>query len=134
MFKDIFSFYGRIRRTEYALTYSFYILVLLGTSIIVETSKQDWVGVFILLPVYLLISQGAKRCHDRGNSGWYMLIPFYFIIMVFGAGDYGPNEYGDNPKGEGNVVDDPFGYYNRNNNDFNNIQENSSTTLTINEE
>lgn len=113
MFKDIFSFYGRIRRTEYALTYVFYVLVLLATSIISEASKQDWVGIFVLLPIYLLISQGAKRCHDRGNSGWYMLIPFYPIIMLFGAGDYGPNEYGDNPKGEGNIVDDPFGYYGR---------------------
>jgi uncharacterized membrane protein YhaH (DUF805 family) len=48
------------------------------------------------------LAQGAKRCHDRGNSGWYLLIPFYVFWMLFADSDIGANEYGLNPKGIGN--------------------------------
>lgn len=106
MFKDIFSYKGRIRRLEYGLTYLGYIVInnlldyfsLYADSIIVAT-----VRVAIMLPLlWILIVQGAKRCHDRGNSGWYQIIPFYFFWMLFADSDDGPNEYGDNPKGIGN--------------------------------
>lgn len=108
MFKDPFSFYGRIRRTEFALTYIFYFFCLFVISLFADNG-EEWVGLFILLPIYILIVQGIKRCHDRGNSGWWMIIPFYVFVMLFGAGDYGPNEYGDNPKGLGNEpFQDPF--------------------------
>ena len=43
-------------------------------------------------------AQGAKRCHDRGNSGWYQIIPFYCLWMIFGNSDVGENEYGPRPK------------------------------------
>jgi uncharacterized membrane protein YhaH (DUF805 family) len=49
-----------------------------------------------------MLAQGAKRCHDRNNSGWYQLIPFYFIWILFGDSDTGFNDYGPNPKGIGN--------------------------------
>lgn len=111
MFKDIFSFYGRIRRTEYCITFLAYWLCLFIISALAESPGMEWAGIFLLLPVFILISQGAKRCHDLGNSGWYLLIPFYIFVMLFSAGDYGANEYGDNPKGEGNEPNvDPFGY------------------------
>jgi uncharacterized membrane protein YhaH (DUF805 family) len=48
--------------------------------------------------IWFLWAQNAKRCHDRGNSGWYQLIPFYFLVLLFGDGEEGENEYGDNPK------------------------------------
>ncbi|RDC57953.1 DUF805 domain-containing protein [Pedobacter chinensis] len=111
MFKDPFSFYGRIRRTEYALTTIGYFFILFIISALAENAGQEWMGILILLPVYLMISQGVKRCHDLGRSGWWIIIPFYGFVMLFGPGDYGPNEYGDNPKGEGNdIYQDPFGY------------------------
>ena len=53
----------------------------------------------MILGFYFLIAQGAKRCHDRGNTGWYQLIPFYGLWMLFGDGDIGTNNYGANPKG-----------------------------------
>ncbi|WP_461790695.1 DUF805 domain-containing protein [Pedobacter sp.] len=108
MFKDILSFNGRIRRTEFGLIYLSYLLCLLVISIISENGNE-WAGILILLPVYVVIVAGIKRCHDRGNSGWWMLIPFYGFVMLFGDSDYGPNEYGDNPKGQGNdEFIDPF--------------------------
>lgn len=48
--------------------------------------------------VWFSLAQNAKRCHDRGNSGWYQLIPFYFLVLLFGGSDKGSNKYGDNPK------------------------------------
>lgn len=108
MFKDILSFHGRIRRTEFGLTYLIYLFCLLIVTIISD-NENDWVGVLILLPAYVVIVAGIKRCHDRGNSGWWILIPFYIFVMLFGDSDYGPNEYGDNPKGQGNeAFVDPF--------------------------
>jgi uncharacterized membrane protein YhaH (DUF805 family) len=58
---------------------------------------------FFIPVVYFMLAQGAKRCHDRGNSGWYQMIPFYALWMLFAESDHGINEYGPNPKGIGNV-------------------------------
>jgi uncharacterized membrane protein YhaH (DUF805 family) len=59
-------------------------------------------SLFVLISFMPMIwfswAQNAKRCHDRGNSGWYQIIPFYVFILLFGGSDEGTNEYGDNPK------------------------------------
>lgn len=59
-------------------------------------------SIFVLLSfipmIWFMWAQSCKRCHDRGNSGWYLIIPFYFFVLLFGDGDVDTNEYGDNPK------------------------------------
>lgn len=112
MFKAPFSFEGRIRRTEYGLSYLIYLAFSFPFNIYLRTSENSYEGpsgtvlviFFILLIPFLwfLLAQGAKRCHDRGNSGWFQLIPFYGLWMLFADSDHGPNEYGPNPKGQGN--------------------------------
>lgn len=104
MFNKPFSFEGRIRRTEYGLSYLIYLAIYFGTTILMETDESfSIVFLIVAIPLFwFLFAQGAKRCHDRGNSGWYQIIPFYGLWMLFGESDYGPNEYGDNPKGQGN--------------------------------
>jgi uncharacterized membrane protein YhaH (DUF805 family) len=106
MFKDIFSYKGRIRRLEYGLTYLGYSILTSLSEYFTSYSDSLIAGIIhlaIVLPmVWILIVQGAKRCHDRGNSGWYQIIPFYVFWMLFANSDDGPNEYGDNPKGIGN--------------------------------
>lgn len=106
MFKNILSSDGRIRRTEYGLSYLAYVLIVNGMDLLLEISEfmyADYLRIAIIIPaVYIVIVQGAKRCHDRGNSGWYQLIPFYQLWMFFADGDLGPNEYGNNPKDIGN--------------------------------
>lgn len=102
MFRNIFSFEGRIRRTEYGLTYLLYCLYSLLMNILEESDISAGFAVFwlmLLLPtVWVLYAQGAKRCHDLGHSGWYQLIPFYFFWMIFQEGDQNTNEYGESPK------------------------------------
>jgi uncharacterized membrane protein YhaH (DUF805 family) len=57
--------------------------------------------VVVLIPAaWIVITQGIKRSHDLGNSGWYILIPFYGLWLIFAEGQAGTNKYGPNPKGE----------------------------------
>ena len=56
-----------------------------------------WLLLYIPM-IWILLAQGAKRCHDRGNSGWYQIIPFYYFVMWFGEGERNRNQYGEDPK------------------------------------
>lgn len=109
MFANPFSFNGRIRRAEYGLSIVFYLIMyvqmmgfIIGPYARYEYEGRNPVGFLIVaVPVLWFIwAQGAKRCHDLGNSGWYQLIPLYGLWMLFQNGQKGPNEYGENPKGE----------------------------------
>lgn len=105
MFKNPFSFKGRIRRTEYGLSYLMYIAGYFMSAMIIVPFEEVGVVVFFILLIILLwflLAQGAKRCHDRGNSGIFQIIPFYGLWMLFADSDPGPNQYGPNPKGLGN--------------------------------
>lgn len=103
MFKRVFSFKGRIRRTEYGLSYIFFLIwyfIFIGITEMYDINPV--LALFIILTIvpayWFLWAQGAKRCHDRGNSGWYQIIPFYFFVMLFGGSEEGINDYGTNPK------------------------------------
>jgi uncharacterized membrane protein YhaH (DUF805 family) len=103
MFRNSFSFEGRIRRLEYGLSFIIYYIWLFFCAFVSFSINADnFDGIYFLLMIlgfYFLIAQGAKRCHDRGNTGWYQLIPFYGLWMLFGDGDIGNNNHGANPKG-----------------------------------
>ena len=123
MFKSVFSFEGRIRRKEYCISFLIYFcLASLLQAFLINTlshysSNQDRSLLSIVLFIPCLVffwAQGAKRCHDLGNSGWYQLIPFYVFWLLLAEGQLWPNEYGNNPKGLGNLV---FSFEEKNNND-----------------
>lgn len=96
MFAAPFSFDGRIRRTEYGLSFIIYIVLY---AIVIGLVKASGVFLIAYIPLlWFLWAQGAKRCHDRGNSGWYQIIPFYVLWMLFAEGDKEVNEYGNPPK------------------------------------
>lgn len=110
MFKNPFSIKGRIRRLEFGLSYIVYWLALFLLSNLTEFLFQfsEYGGLFgflLIVPVWFFIAQAVKRCHDRGNSGWYVIIPFYVLILIFAEGEIGENKYGPNPKGEGNKTE-----------------------------
>lgn len=97
MFKKIFSFDGRIRRTEYGISFIIY-FVLYSTITEITKKGNPLMGIAILPMLWFLWAQGAKRCHDMGRSGWFQIIPFYVFWMLFSEGDSFLTNYGENPK------------------------------------
>jgi uncharacterized membrane protein YhaH (DUF805 family) len=103
MFKAPFSFDGRIRRTEYGLSFIIYFAVIFLIAFALPNTGAEIIVLILYVPlVWFMLAQGAKRCHDVGNNGWYQIIPLYFFLLLFQDGEPGENRYGLNPKGIGN--------------------------------
>lgn len=92
MFAAPFSFEGRIRRKEYGISVIiYYIAALIVTGMADESTVA---GILFLPVIWFILAQGAKRCHDRDNPGWYQIIPFYILWLLFAEGDSTTNSYG----------------------------------------
>jgi uncharacterized membrane protein YhaH (DUF805 family) len=104
MFTDSFSFVGRIRRLEFALSIIISLCVGVLSYLILGKSNTLTAGLISLLisaiNYWFIFAQSAKRCHDIGKSGWWQLIPFYQIYLLFLEGDLGDNEYGFDPRSD----------------------------------
>ncbi len=102
MFKNPFSFEGRIRRTEYGLSLIIATVGRVIISTVIAGASRD--GYFFLNLIFqapllwFIWAQGAKRCHDVNMSGWYQAIPIYPLYMIFASGNEDINKYGANPK------------------------------------
>jgi len=121
------QFNGRARRSEYwwftlvhiiisSVLYAVMIIPLAMTSLAAEGGAPEppsplWMAFGLVFLVYTLatliptFAVQARRLHDIGRSGWWMLIGFIplagLVILVFNFLDSqpGPNVYGPNPKG-----------------------------------
>ena len=106
-------FEGRARRREYWFFVLFYILIsvvlavvdrMLGTYD--ETYGMGALGALFCLGLLIpSIAVGARRLHDTGRSGWWLLVGFIpvigvIVLIVFFVLDSQPgtNAYGPNPK------------------------------------
>lgn len=102
MFKNPFSFEGRIRRTEYGLSLIIATAGRVLISFILSGVSRDAVFIVNLIfqapLLWFIWAQGAKRCHDVNMSGWYQAIPIFPLYMIFASGDEENNKYGENPK------------------------------------
>jgi uncharacterized membrane protein YhaH (DUF805 family) len=98
MFKNPFSFKGRIGRKEFILGQLVGLFMIIIPVIIYSlfsdamnfeiNSIPILVKIIILIPFYwFTLSQNTKRCHDLGKSGWWQIVPFYFIWMIFKKGN-----------------------------------------------
>ncbi len=102
---------GRISREEYALGVGF--LVAVSTTLILgavsgEDESPTALGFAILISLPLYLSQFvlvAKRCHDLGLSGIYVLLLFlpmvglfWLVVLALIAGNPGTNAYGPPPR------------------------------------
>ena len=110
--RQILSFEGRASRAEWwwviiALGFIVYLsLLLLSIGIAdlfaLRLPKSDWRLLFNLVLLWPWLAVGARRCHDRGQSGWWTLlqlvpvIGFFWAIINLGLlpGTDGPNKYG----------------------------------------
>jgi uncharacterized membrane protein YhaH (DUF805 family) len=91
----LFSFMGRINRTEYIISFIGAIIFIFA----VGNVEDDVVRRILQLAADVFIySQCVRRLHDFGASGWYVLIPIIsWIFAAFPKGDKGENEYGKAP-------------------------------------
>lgn len=128
MRKLLFTIEGRIPRSQYWLAMLIYIGLAVAAALVVYMLNALFPGTvgedggvtvtgIAALP-YILLSLGytvlsiwsgicvnAKRCHDRGRSGWFqliLLIPiigplWYMIESGFLRGTQGPNSFGPDP-------------------------------------
>lgn len=97
MFKAPFSFEGRIRRSEYWLSNLMQLPFILVWALVANINEA--ISLLLWIPyIWFVLAYCTKRCHDRGNPGYYMLIPFYGLWMAFADSEPGPNQYGPNPK------------------------------------
>jgi uncharacterized membrane protein YhaH (DUF805 family) len=101
MFKNPFSFKGRIGRIEYLISFLIFTGIALLVSMIIDTKNGVIADISLILfmPIaWFQLAQSAKRCHDTGRSGWWQLIPLFWIILIIAKGDVRGNRYGDRPK------------------------------------
>jgi uncharacterized membrane protein YhaH (DUF805 family) len=107
MFKNPFSFEGRIRRTEYGLSLIIYFLTaVLMMNVLIVKIESTFILLLYIPILWFIWAQGAKRCHDRGSSGFYQLIPLYVFVLIFAEGEEGQNEYGNDPKDDNGDEED----------------------------
>ncbi len=104
--KKYADFTGRSRRKEYWMFLLFNVLIAVGLGIVDGILETVFIGgLFALATLIPGISCAARRLHDTGRSGWWLLISFvplvgvlvviYFLVLDSDAGD---NAYGPNPK------------------------------------
>ncbi|MDO3384670.1 DUF805 domain-containing protein [Gilvimarinus sp. SDUM040013] len=105
--KKYAEFTGRARRTEYWMfvLINLIIAILLGViDRVVGTGGLLGLvyGLAVLIPG---IAVAARRLHDTGRTGWWLLIAFvpvigFIVLLVFMVMDSKPgdNEYGACPK------------------------------------
>jgi apolipoprotein N-acyltransferase len=107
LFKNPFSFEGRIRRTEYGISIIFFVIGRVVSEVISieilgneqNIQSVNTISFISLIPLlWFLWAQGSKRCHDVGISGWWQIVPFVPIYLIFGGGEKGPNRFGNDPK------------------------------------
>ncbi|PIQ20498.1 MAG: hypothetical protein COW65_14630 [Cytophagales bacterium CG18_big_fil_WC_8_21_14_2_50_42_9] len=103
MFKSPFSFNGRIGRKEYRFSFIIYIIAVLAIGFFIQWDRIRLTPfkafIFYLPFAWFFLAQGAKRCHDRNNTGFYQFIPLYVLFMLFADGNVGANDFGADPKG-----------------------------------
>jgi uncharacterized membrane protein YhaH (DUF805 family) len=110
----IFSFKGRIGRGEFLAHIAVTIIVIVSgitvlfsprfSSLLPGGAGAAIFYAFLLLAFFwYILAFMSKRCHDLGNPGIYMLIPFYGLDMFVGESELGDNDYGPNPTGANRV-------------------------------
>ncbi|AXG70094.1 inner membrane protein YhaI [Kordia sp. SMS9] len=125
--RDNFSnFEGRARRKEYWMFILFNLIIQIGFGVAI--------GIFGAISPFLIYIPGlvmlayalyvfipnlavlVRRLHDTGNSGWMLLVAFipliggiWLLVLLCTEGQYGPNQYGPDPKAEFNDDIDEIG-------------------------
>src|SRR5947208_1600215 len=124
--QTLFSFRGRLNRMKFWLipiAVDIVLSVVLGILVAMGGGSMDMAAdgtmpplgggivgtivafVLIVAAVWIGLAVGVKRYHDRGKTGWWILITlvpvigglWYLIECGFLRGTIGPNAYGPDP-------------------------------------
>ncbi|CAM3939469.1 DUF805 domain-containing protein [Mucilaginibacter galii] len=97
--KNYAKFTGRARRSEFWYFTLFNTIITYGLVFIGYTLNSPFLSSIYSLAVLVpTLAVGVRRMHDVDKSGWFLIIPFYNLILACTDGTPGPNEYGDDPK------------------------------------
>ena len=109
VFENYANFNGRARRKEYwmfqlsimvvlcSIMFLSFILAFISETLAGIIGGLLYLGFFgLIIPAYAV---AVRRMHDTGNSGWFMFVPVYSFILAITEGEKGTNEYGPDPKG-----------------------------------
>lgn len=98
-----FSFTGRVNRRPYFFAGLAAACLLEANKLVPDDYKLVYLPL-ILVAFYVTIVLGIKRCHDRGRTGYFILLNFVPILnlwplieLTFLKGESGPNKYGADP-------------------------------------
>ena len=97
---NIFSFKGRATRTEYWLVTFICNFVAIPANKDIEMSALVTIlyCIVMLAALWVYIATMVRRCHDRGKSWWFILIPLYFLLLYVLPAQQEGNEFGPNPR------------------------------------
>ena len=101
MFKNPFSFKGRIRRLEYNLSIPIVIVVATLGFALGDSRQAITVipgALMVVAAVWFELAQKAKRFHDLGHPTWYLINFFAYSKLTGEPGQAGENQYGPDPK------------------------------------
>ena len=111
------DFDGRARRQTFWTFVLINLLISVAITLVIGIVSDGLAsmlsGLFGLAVFLPSIGIGARRLHDTGRSGWFMLlalIPIVGLVLLYFCaleGDAGPNEFGEDPKAE-DVFEDAF--------------------------
>ncbi len=100
-FQKFGDFKGRANRSEYWYFILMFMILYYGLIILFGMTGSflfgglaGLVGLVCLVPN---LAVGVRRLHDSGNSGWFLLVPFYNLYLLIIEGTRGPNKYGADP-------------------------------------
>lgn len=102
VWKKYAQFSGRARRSEYWYFILFHSIASIVLALFSDNFRGGALG--LIYSLYLLaafipsLSVGVRRMHDVGKSGWFLLIPFYNLILACTDGERGSNIFGADPK------------------------------------
>jgi uncharacterized membrane protein YhaH (DUF805 family) len=104
--KNYAGFSGRARRTEYWMFFLFNVIIGVVLEVIGLVIKTQIIYYLYALAVLIPgLAVAARRLHDTGRSGWWLLIglvpivgAIVLIVFLASPGQPGANQYGSDPK------------------------------------
>lgn len=104
------NFSGRARRAEFWNFIICNIVITLLLSLLIFILDDTGITMYIayaLVTFLPLVAATVRRLHDTNKSGLYILVGFipivggiWLLILLATNGNYGPNNYGPDPKVE----------------------------------